>query len=367
MAEAVWLGRQWLEVFRQAFGGRPLEAAPRGTVPVKDLEVRAGCIFGRVPGHRGEHPVQIWIDPVPARSWKSGLADLRRILTEFADEAGPELVGPMFEQVLKSTGIPLFPRRLSGVCMCTEDQSPCSHMAALGAAFAAELSRRPSLLLRFVGADANDAAFLDEVLAATDADRQPAFDDTPWTPSRRPAISAQAFWGTGRSPASQPAAAGAAEARTSEAATADAARATPSARRDLPLRIRTPNFWASGPDVSQPLAALCQTIAGWSPPPAPDTDAITVGFTPEELEALRPSIRPPASGTHGEKPELRRPERSAGPKGHQGKSGNVTPLLKRKTRRACTHCGAQVQADWRFCHACGQPVRPADEGRQPRA
>lgn len=117
---------------------------------VEDLVVAAGRLSARV----GEAEVTLAADPVPPRIW-TALARSAR--------TNPQLVAAM-EGRAQSVHLehlmtldwerPLVPRRRELRRSCTCGRDACEHLAAVGYAFAREIDRDPSALLRWRGVDA---------------------------------------------------------------------------------------------------------------------------------------------------------------------------------------------------------------------
>jgi len=364
---AEWFRRRWLETAGASWGTGPL--APEPEHMVRDLAVERGRISARVAGPSGAlRPVLVWCAPLTPAIWRGAVRSI-----EVLTEANPVLD---VERVLADLGVRLFPEHLYAACPCPARRVPCAHAIALAQACADEFDHHPTHLFVFRGAASRDAARLDAILGVLPSPSGPAPKTAPLrvqtveaAPPSRPGVSVRAFWIGAQAP--RPAADGmslgalavaeaAALALTEAAAAADPAPAAPAARRDLPLRIKQPEFWAGGADVTPAMAALCATLAAWSPAPAPDHDALAFGFSAEELDALRPPPPPPPPPPLPPPPPPRSapPLRAHGPRqpaaGHR--AAPAPPVRRTVGTRSCARCGTPAEADWRFCCACGRPL-----------
>jgi hypothetical protein len=302
------IGEWWLGALHAE-----LEWAPRLSVTrewhVRDLEVSPGDIFGRVvAGVKAGIAARIWARPVAPHVWRERLP---RVFVSLENDAvGVAGPGPVLQAALEEAGLSLLPDRMDSLCFCRAADLSCDHLRVLAAAVAELADDSPSVLLRFAGADPSEAARLDAWAA------RPARRAVSVGHPVEPEVSVGAFWNSSvADPAGE---------------SADAA-APDRPRRDLPLRIQSPSFWTTGPDVAAPLAALCRALAEWSPAPAPDPSAFPVGFAPQELAELRPPV--------AREPRAAVARRAVAP----------APVVAR-----CPHCGAAAIAGWRFCTVCGR-------------
>jgi hypothetical protein len=121
----------------------------------RDLVVTVGVVAGRV----GDCDVTIGAEPVPPRIWEA--------MTRYARGRGP--LEAAVEGLAQSVQLehlmtvdweqPLIPRTsaLAQGCTCGR-AGGCEHLAALAYAFAEEIDRDPSLLLRWRGCEAREEA-----------------------------------------------------------------------------------------------------------------------------------------------------------------------------------------------------------------
>lgn len=303
------IGEWWLWALHAELKWTPRLAVTRGG-HVRDLEVSPGDIFGRVhTGVKAGIAARIWARPIAPHVWRERLP--RVFVSLEAGGVGDAGPGPVLQAALEEAGLSLLPNRMDSLCFCRAPDLSCEHLRLLARAVADLADDSPSVLLRFAGADPSEAARLDAWGA------RPAR----WAASVghpvEPEVSVGAFWNQS---AAEPA--------------GDAAdRAAPDRpRRDLPLRIQSPSFWTTGPDVTAPLAALCRALAEWTPTPAPDPRAFPVGFTADELAELRPPV------AAAREPRARVTRREVAP----------APVVAR-----CPHCGGAAITGWRFCTVCG--------------
>jgi hypothetical protein len=118
---------------------------------VEDLTVAAGSLSGRVE----ECDVAIEAEPVPPRIWTALTRSARTNPQLVAAIEGRAQSVHLEHLLLLDWERPLVPRKreLGRRCSC-ERGGACEHVAALAYAFAEEIDRDPSALLRWRGVDA---------------------------------------------------------------------------------------------------------------------------------------------------------------------------------------------------------------------
>jgi hypothetical protein len=145
----------WSRSFVAAAVGRTERPSDQALAEVSDLTVEVGVISAQV----GECTVTLGADPVPPRIWAA--------MTRFARGRGPleEAVAGRIQSVhlehlmAEDWGEPLIPRARSITPACSCDEATaCEHIVAVTFAFADDVDRDPSLLLRWRGCFENAPA-----------------------------------------------------------------------------------------------------------------------------------------------------------------------------------------------------------------
>jgi uncharacterized Zn finger protein len=121
---------------------------------VHDLTVEARTVSGRV----GECEVTIAAEPVPPRIWAALAISARGTPQLEAAVAGRAQSVHLEHVMTMDWERPLVPRTRDLTLRCTCDRGGCEHVAALAYAFAEEIDRDPSALLRWRGVDAVEEA-----------------------------------------------------------------------------------------------------------------------------------------------------------------------------------------------------------------
>lgn len=117
---------------------------------VRDLVVDARTVGARV----GDCDVTIGAAPVPPRIWAALTLSARSNLQLEAAVAGRAQSVHLEHVMTMDWERPLVPRTRELELRCSCEQSGCEHVAALAYAFAEEIDRDPSALLRWRGVDA---------------------------------------------------------------------------------------------------------------------------------------------------------------------------------------------------------------------
>ena len=122
---------------------------------VRDLVVTAGTVVARV----GDCDVTIGASPVPPRIW-TAMTRAARGNTQLESAVKGRSQSVQLEHLmLVDWEQPLVPRASALARSCTCDRAGgCEHLAALAYAFAREIDRDPSMLLRWRGCDAQEEA-----------------------------------------------------------------------------------------------------------------------------------------------------------------------------------------------------------------
>ncbi len=122
---------------------------------VRDLVVTAGTAVARV----GDCDVTIGTSPVPPRIWTAMTRSARGNPQLESAVKGRSQSVQLEHLMLVDWEQPLVPRTSALVRTCTCDRTGgCEHLAALAYAFAREIDRDPSALLRWRGCDAQEEA-----------------------------------------------------------------------------------------------------------------------------------------------------------------------------------------------------------------
>lgn len=118
---------------------------------VKDVVVEAGCLTASIAGC----DVTISAAPVPPRIWTAIARSARTSPQLVAAVEGRAQSVHLEHLMTLDWERPLVPRKrdLFRTCSCDRDGA-CEHIAAVGYAFAEEIDRDPSALLRWRGVDA---------------------------------------------------------------------------------------------------------------------------------------------------------------------------------------------------------------------
>ena len=118
---------------------------------VRDLVVTTGAVTGRVGGC----DVTIGAEPVPPRIWAAMTRSARGHGQLEAAVEGREQSVHLEYLMTADWEQPLVPRTTALACHCTCGRvGGCEHLAALAYAFAQEIDRDPSILLRWRGCEA---------------------------------------------------------------------------------------------------------------------------------------------------------------------------------------------------------------------
>jgi len=121
---------------------------------VRDLVVEARTVGARV----GEFDVSIAAEPVPPRIWAALTLSARANPQLEAAVAGRVQSVHLEHVMTLDWERPLIPRTRDLALRCSCAQRGCEHLAALAYAFAEEIDRDPSALLRWRGVDAVEEA-----------------------------------------------------------------------------------------------------------------------------------------------------------------------------------------------------------------
>jgi hypothetical protein len=136
---------------------------------VHTVVVGRRTLTGRVAEQSGEYSVTITAEPVPPRIWAAVVRSVRGKEQLAAAAEGHRQSVQLEYLMAVDWEEPLVPRPgdLGRVCTCPA-AGACAHIAALAYAFASEIDREPSLLLRWRGCvePPTDGPSLDEESAA---------------------------------------------------------------------------------------------------------------------------------------------------------------------------------------------------------
>jgi uncharacterized Zn finger protein len=122
---------------------------------VRDLTVTLGAVTARV----GDCDVTIGAEPVPPRIWAAMTRSARKNTQLEAAIEGRAQSVQLEHLMTMDWEQPLVPRTSALGLECTCDRAGgCEHLAALAYAFAQEIDRDPSVLLRWRGCEAQDEA-----------------------------------------------------------------------------------------------------------------------------------------------------------------------------------------------------------------
>jgi hypothetical protein len=149
---------------------------------VHDFVVTTGAVKGRV----GDCDVSIGAEPVPPRVWAAMTRSARGSERLEAAVEGREQSVHLEYLMTADWEQPLVPRAtaLARHCTCGREGG-CEHLAALAYAFAQEIDRDPSLLLRWRGCEAGEEADEPAVADAPVAVPEDAWEAGP-LPAPRP-------------------------------------------------------------------------------------------------------------------------------------------------------------------------------------
>jgi len=156
---------------------RARELARSGAV--EDLRVEQGTLSATVDGCRAS----IASEPVPPRIWAAASRSARGLQPAVE---GREQSLRLEHAMSSDWEEPLVPRsrNLRRECSC-DDGGVCEHVAALGYAFAAEIDRDPSALLRWRGCVASPEAPVEPAVARSEP-RGDLWSGSPAPPRRPP-------------------------------------------------------------------------------------------------------------------------------------------------------------------------------------
>lgn len=181
----------WARLLASAFvGDEGSSSAERGRRLAYDGTVHTLRVAtGELSGVVGEHIVRIGADPLPPRIWAAISRFARGSRPLEAAVAGREQSVHLEHLLTVDWDAPLVPRgqAIARACTCPLEGA-CEHVVALAYAFAAEVDRDPSLLLRWRGC----------------LDDAPPAEPKPATPIRAAAHADADQWTGGPLPAPRP-------------------------------------------------------------------------------------------------------------------------------------------------------------------